>query len=278
LAAEAGGPSVESNILEKLNVNVVGSGEPTVVFAHGFGSDQTVWRHQVAAIEKRHRVVLLDYLGCGASDVSGYSPLEYRSLDRYAEDVAQIHEALGIQGTVFVGHSVSGMIGLLLSRARPELISKIVLVGSSPRYLNDVDYKGGFERRDIDVLYAAMATDYLSWANGFARLAMANGHLPELGEEFAQKLSSMRPDIAQSVARLIFEVDLRDILPEIRIPVLVLQSSHDVAVPKEVGRYLAARLPNSRLVELEAEGHLPHLSAPEQVTAALVAFLEDDSR
>jgi sigma-B regulation protein RsbQ len=266
-----------ANILEKLNVRVASAGEPTIVFAHGFGSDQTAWIRQVAAIAPRHRVVLFDYLGCGRSDVTGYDPLEYDSLDRYAQDVAAIYDALGLRGTVFIGHSVSGMIGILLARARPGLISRLALVGTSPRYLNDRDYVGGFERRDVDVLYAAMASDYLLWANGFGRLMMGNSERPELGEEFGEKLAAMRPDIAQSVAHLMFEADLRDVLPSIEIPTLILQSAHDLAVPTSVGQYLASQIPKSRLVVVEAEGHLPHLSAPEQVTSALSLFIEHDA-
>lgn len=259
------------SVLQKFNVTVIGDGPRTIVLAHGFGSDQTAWRYQVAALAEGGdcRIVLFDYLGCGRADASGYSPLHYDSFDRYVDDVLAIYEALGLRDTIFVGHSASGMIGLLASVARPELFRELVLVGASPRYLNEGDYVGGFERADLDALYAAMANDYLGWANGFAPVVMGNQDKPALGQEFARTLSSMRPDIAQSVARLLFDSDLRDRLPAVQAPVLVLQAKNDIAVPVQVGEYLSTHLARCRMILLNAQGHLPHLSAPDEVTAAL---------
>jgi sigma-B regulation protein RsbQ len=268
---------MHANIRAKLNIHEHGQGEPTIVLAHGFGSDQTAWRNQVAALAPRHRLVLFDYLGCGKSDVSDYNPLEYSSLDRYADDVIAMYEALALSNTVFVAHSASGLIAVLAARKRRGMFKKLAWIGASPRYLNDGDYTGGFERADLDALYSAMAADYLGWANGFAPVVMRNAGEPALGDEFARTLSEMRPDIAQSVARVIFETDIRALLPEIDIPVLLLQAKIDIAVPLSVGRYLAAQIPQCRLIELDAEGHLPHLSAPDQVTAALRGFIDDES-
>jgi sigma-B regulation protein RsbQ len=264
-----------TSILQKLNVHVLGEAEATVALGHGFGTDQTAWRNQLPALLPRYRVVLFDYLGCGGSEQGGYTPLRYDSLERYADDLVELHQALGLPWKAFVGHSASGMIGLLACLARPGMAERLVLLGASPRYLNDGDYVGGFERADLDALYDAMGRDYLGWANGFAPLAMANRDRPALGEAFARSLGALRPDIAQSVARAIFESDHRARLGQVEVPTLILQSRHDVAVPVQVGEYLARHLRRSRLVLLEAEGHLPHLSAPDQVTAAILEGLSD---
>lgn len=261
------------NIIQKYNVNVIGSGDTTLVFAHGFGSEQEAWRHQIAAFQAEYRIVLFDYLGCGKSDISDYNPLFYNSLARYAEDVLAIYAALDLKNTIYVGHSVSGMIGMLASQKAPSCFRDLVFVSSSPRYLNDGDYMGGFELSDLKTLYAAMAANYLSWANGFAPIAVANSQQPELGREFARTLGGMRPDIAQSTARVIFETDMRTELACIQHPSLILQSTNDVIVPPNVGDYLAAHCPNSRLVTLNAEGHLPHFSSPDEVTRAIWDFV-----
>lgn len=260
--------------LKKFNVNLVGQGEPTLVLAHGFGSDQTAWRHQVEAFSATHRMVLFDHLGCGKADVSDYHPRRYSSLLRYAEDVLQIYEALGLTDTIYVGHSAGGVIGLLASLVQPSAFKALVLVGVTPRLLDDVGYRGGFTQDDLNALYAVMAQDYLSWANGFAPMVMANSERPELSREFARTLGGMRPNIAQSVARVLFESDIRDRLHEVTQPALLLQPQTDPFVPLQVAEYLAARLPHGRLQILNATGHLPHLSAPAEVTAAIRSFLE----
>jgi sigma-B regulation protein RsbQ len=264
-----------AEILRKYNVNVVGSGDTTLVFAHGFGSEQQAWKHQIKTFQTEYRLVLFDYLGCGKSDISNYNPLRYNSLERYAEDVLEIYEALDLKDTIYVGHSVSAMIGLLASRKDPSRFRNLVFVSASPRYLNDEGYVGGFELSDLQTLYSAMAANYLGWANGFAPLAMGNSQQPELGYEFARTLSAMRPDIAQSTARVIFELDMRAELSSIQHPVLILQSNNDVIVPTSVGQYLANHSPGSRFVLLNAEGHLPHFSSPEQVTQAIRDFIVD---
>jgi sigma-B regulation protein RsbQ len=241
--------------------------------AHGFGSDQTAWRHQVAALAPRHRIVRFDHLGCGGSDARHYSPLRYTTLAPYAEDVLRIYDALALTESVFVGHSAAAMIGILAASARPAAFAGLITVGASPRYLNDGDYVGGFSRADLDALYAAMAADYLAWANGFAPVVMSNRERPDLGREFARTLTALRPDVAQSVARTIFEADLRAQLPQLRAPVLAIQSRDDPFVPQPVAAYLAARIPRCRLQIVDAQGHLPHLSAPESVTEAICSFV-----
>jgi sigma-B regulation protein RsbQ len=264
-----------ANIIQKYNVNVTGSGDTTLVFAHGFGSEQEAWEHQIAAFQTQYRIVLFDYLGCGKSDVSNYNPLFYTSLAHYADDVLAIYKALDLKDTIYVGHSVSGMIGMLASQKAPSRFRDLVFVSSSPRYLNDGDYIGGFEPSDLKTLYAAMAANYLSWANGFAPIAVANAQHPELGREFARTLGAMRPDIAQSTARVIFETDMRSELASMQHPSLILQSTNDPIVPPSVGDYLAAHCPDSRLMMLNAEGHLPHFSSPDEVTSAIWDFITD---
>lgn len=262
--------------LSDFNVNIVGEGATTLVFGHGFGSAQTVWQHQIMAFKDHYRLVLFDYVGCGQSNIQAYNPLIYDSLERYRDDLLTIYATLALTDTIFVGHSMSGMIGLLASLVRPECFRQLVLIGASPRYLNDGAYVGGFEPADLDQLYQAMADNYLGWANGFSSLAMANPERPELGRAFAHTLAAMRPDIAQSTARIIFEADFRAQLPCVRHPVLVLQTQHDFAVPVHVGAYLAAQLPRGQFVLLAAEGHFPHMSAPATVVAAIKAFMTAD--
>jgi sigma-B regulation protein RsbQ len=261
------------SILHDLNVQLVGEGPTTLVFAHGFGSDQTAWRHQVAAFKDRYRILLFDHLGCGQSNSQEYNPVTYNSLARYRDDLLAIYAALGLTQTIYVGHSMSAMMGALASIAYPEGFDRLIFVGASPHYCNDGAYIGGFTPADLDNLYRAMADNYLGWANGFSQLMMANADRPELGREFARTLAAMRPDIAQSIAQLIFESDLRAQIPLIRHPVLVLQAQYDAAVPVSVGAYLAATLPQAELVLLPTEGHLPHLSAPDVVTAAIRKFI-----
>lgn len=196
------------SLLRNFNVNLIGSGPTTMVLAHGFGSDQTAWQHQVAAFKDQYQILLFDHIGCGQSNIREYSPIKYDTLQRYRDDLLTIYEVLALQHTIFVGHSMSAMIGALASLVQPASFAKLIFIGASPRYLNDEDYVGGFEAADLDHLYTAMADNYLSWANGFSALAMANRERPELGRTFARTLAAMRPDIAQSTARVIFSSEI----------------------------------------------------------------------
>lgn len=262
-------------IRSRNNVQVLGSGRDTLVFAHGFGSDQNAWRHQVAAFQDRYRIVLFDHVGCGGSDFNAYSPQRYRSLHAYAEDLLELCAELELTDCTLVGHSLSGMVGLLAAEADPRRFRRLVFVKASPRYLNDgaTDYFGGFEQEDLDKLYAAMSSNFHAWANGFAPLAMRNPERPELAQEFARTLSAMRPDIALAIARISFQCDHREDLPRLKLPTLILQSGDDLAVPTTVGRYMFRRIPHAKLTSIEARGHLPHLSAPRAVNRALDTFL-----
>lgn len=262
-----------NSILKRNNVNILGKGEQTLIFAHGFGSEQSAWRHQVAAFAPNYRIVLFDHVGAGQSDFNAYSPHRYSSLYSYAEDLLDLCAELKLTNCILVSHSVSGMICLLAALVEPHLFNKLIFIGASPRYLNDRGYVGGFERTDLDALYAAMSANYYSWVSGFAPLIMGNADRPELAEEFARSLTAIRPDIAQAIARVIFESDYRLELPRLQVPTLILQPSNDPAVPQAVGRYMADKISNSQFMLVESEGHLPHLSAPDIVTKAIASWL-----
>jgi sigma-B regulation protein RsbQ len=263
--------SMPSKVFKRNNVEVLGQGEQTIIFAHGFGSDQTAWRHQVAAFQSHYRIVLFDHVGAGKSDMTAYSPRRYSSLYSYAEDLLELCAELNLSQSILVGHSVSGMVSLLAALVDPSRFKQLIFVGASPRYVNDAatNYIGGFEQSDLDALYEAMSSNYYAWVSGFAPIAMGNPDRPELATEFANTLSAIRPDIAQAVARVIFQSDHRTELHRLTIPTTILQSNNDIAVPLVVGDYLAQHIPNSNLININAQGHFPHISAPEVVTQTI---------
>ncbi len=265
--------AIANQLIKRNNINWQGSGDRTLIFAHGFGSDQTAWRHQVAAFKSQYHIILFDHVGAGKSDFSAYSPNRYSSLYSYAEDLVELCYELKLRDCILVGHSVSGMISLLAALLAPTLFNRLIFVGASPRYLDDVGYVGGFSQSDLDALYAGMKSNYYAWASGFAPLAMGNPERPELAVEFAKTLSLIRPDIALAVAKVIFQSDHRAELPRLRVPTLILQSNEDIAVPLAVGKYMAEQIPNSHLINIPARGHLPHLSAPDVVTNAIATYL-----
>ncbi len=244
-----------------------------MVFGHGFGTDQRIWGKIVPAFSENYRIVLYDNVGAGKSDLDCFIPEKYRSLDAYADDLQEICSALQLKDAVFVGHSVSGMIGLLAALNVPGLFSEMVLIGASPRYLNDKNYVGGFHQAELDSLYFQMRANYVEWVGGFSKVAMRNDHKPDLSKEFEDSLLSLRPDISLEVAKSIFQSDFRLILKFVENKVLILQAQKDIAVPQEVAEYLHARIKDSKLVMVNAEGHYPHVSAPEEVIAAIQDFL-----
>lgn len=262
-----------TSILERNNVKILGNGSKSIIFAHGFGSDQTAWRHQVTAFASDYRIILFDHVGAGKSDFSAYSPRRYSSLYSYSEDLLDLCAELKLTQCILVGHSVSGMVSLLAALVEPQRFSQLIFISASPRYLNDEGYFGGFEQSDLDSLYAAMSSNYYAWASGFAPIAMGNPEKPELALEFASTLSAIRPDIAQAVARVIFQSDHRAELPRLTLPTTILQASGDIAVPPEVGQYMADKIADSQLISIQAQGHLPHISAPDVVTHAIASCL-----
>jgi sigma-B regulation protein RsbQ len=253
------------------------SGAPTgrpMVFAHGFGCDQAMWRFVAPDFEVDHRVVLFDHVGAGRSDLTAYDPQKYGSLRGYASDVVEICRALDLRDVVFVAHSVSAMIGVLALKEAPELIGALVMVGPNPRYVDDGDYVGGFTRADILGLLDALDSNHLGWSAQMAPVIMGAqpGH-PELAEELTNSFCRTDPDIARQFARVTFLSDNRADLGTVAVPTLVLQCSQDVIAPECVGRYVHEAIQGSTFTQLAAVGHVPHLSAPEETTAAIRVFL-----
>ena len=244
-----------------------------MVFAHGYGCDQNMWRLVAPAFEDDHRVVLFDFVGAGGSDESAYDPERYDSLDGYAQDVVEILEELDLRDATFVGHSVSSMVGVLAAGRAPGRIGKLVLVGPSPRYIDAEGYRGGFSEADIDELLESLASNFLGWSSAMAPVIMGNPDRPELGEELTNSFCRMDPRIAEQFARVTFRSDNRKDLAAVRVPTLVLQCTDDAIAPREVGAYVHAAIPGSTLVELEATGHCPNLSAPRATVEAIRAFV-----
>lgn len=265
----------EANPRKKNNVTVTGNpaAARTLILAHGFGTDQTAWHQVEAPFLCDYRVIRYDNVGAGGADPAAYSHHRYDSLSAYADDLLAICATLGVNDAILVGHSVSAMVAVLAATAQPAHFSRLVLLSASPRYINDAGYHGGFEQGDLDALYQAMQTNYQAWVSGFAPLIMANADRPELSDYFAQGLKAIRPDIALAVLRVIMQSDLREDLARLKQPTLLIQPREDPAVPPQVGEYLHQRIAGSRLAVVDATGHLPHLSAPAEVIAAMQAFL-----
>ena len=244
-----------------------------MVFAHGFGCDQNMWRFVSPAFEADYRIVLFDHVGAGGSDVSAYDPERYGSLRGYAEDVLAICETLELSDVVFVGHSVSAMVGVLAAQMDPGRIGTLVLVGPSPRYINDEGYVGGFSERDIEELLESLDSNFLGWSSAMAPTIMGNPGRPELGAELTESFCRTDPEVASHFARVTFTSDNRADLGGVGVPTLVLQCSDDVIAPLQVGDYVHRAIPQSTLVQLDATGHCPNLSAPEATIEAIQAFL-----
>ena len=246
-----------------------------MLFVHGYGCDQHMWRLLTPTFADRYRVVLMDLVGAGGSDLSAYDPVRYGSLQGYADDVLAVCAELGLHDVVLVGHSVSAMIGLLATTAEPERFSALVMVGPSPRYLDDEGYSGGFSRADIEELLESVDANYLGWSTAMAPVIMGRPDRPELGQELTESFCRTDPAIARAFARVTFLSDNRADLAAVRTPTLVLQCTDDVIAPAAVGRYVADQIADARLTVLAATGHCPHLSAPQETGAAIDRFLAD---
>lgn len=244
-----------------------------MMFAHGFGCDQNMWRFVAPAFEDRYATVLFDHVGAGRSDLSAYDPAKYADLSGYADDVVEIARDLGLRGAIFVGHSVSAMIGAIAAIRAPEIFEALVMVSPSPRYIDDDGYVGGFSADQIDELLDLLEENPLGWSAAMAPVIMANPDRPELGEELNNSFCRTDPEIAKAFARVTFTSDNRADLPRVSTRTLVLQCSEDVIAPAQVGAYVHDHLPNSELVILNATGHCPNLSAPDEVIDAIRAFV-----
>ncbi|HEX9985533.1 MAG TPA: alpha/beta hydrolase [Thermoanaerobaculia bacterium] len=264
---------MQNDIIARNNVNVTGKGTRPLLFAHGFGCDQNMWRFIVPAFENDYRVILFDYVGAGKSDVSAWSARRYSSLDGYAQDVLDICHALDLQDVTYVGHSVSSMVGVLAAKREPSLFSRLVMVGPSPRYINDGEYVGGFERADIEGLLDLMDKNYIGWANFLAPVIMKNDERPELTAELHESFCSTDPKIARQFAETTFFADNRADLADVPVPALIMQCAEDAIAPVEVGRYLLKNMPQSTLRLMKATGHCPHISHPDETIEAIKEYL-----
>ncbi|KAA3457435.1 putative esterase D14L [Gossypium australe] len=262
---------------EAHNLKVLGSGDRVIVLAHGFGTDQSVWKHLVPHLVDDFRVVLYDNMGAGTTNPEYFDFNRYATLEGYAYDLLAILEEINVDSCIFVGHSVSAMVGAVASISRLDFFSKIIMISASPRYLNDVDYYGGFEQEDLDQLFEAMGANYKAWCSGFAPLAVGGDLESVAVQEFSRTLFNMRPDIALSVAQTIFQSDMRQILNHVTVPCHILQSVKDLAVPVVVSEYLHQNLGGESIVEvMTSDGHLPQLSSPDIVIPVLLKHIRYD--
>lgn len=265
-------------ILEEAhNIRIIGENSPekrTIVLAHGFGTDQSVWKYFVPHLTADYRVILFDNMGAGPTNPEYFDFDRYSSLDGYAYDLLAILESQKVNSCIYVGHSVSAAVGMIASISRPELFSKLVMLAASPKYLNDGDYHGGFKEDELAQLFSAMTSNFKAWVNGFAPLAVGGDMNSEAVQEFSRTLFNVQPDIAISVARTIFQSDLRQLLKQVTVPCHILQSTKDLAVPVAVSEYLHRNLGGLSIVEvMGSDGHLPQLSSPDIVIPVLLKHI-----
>jgi sigma-B regulation protein RsbQ len=263
-----------SRIFERNQVQVFGSGERTIVLAHGFGCDQRMWRYVAPVLAEDYRVVTFDFVGSGRSDLTAYDEARYGTLHGYARDILDVLEALDIGKVVFVGHSAGAMAGLLASIEAPERFERLALIGPSPCYLNEPpDYAGGFDRSDLAELMKMMEMNFLGWASHMAPFAMNDPARPDLSEELALSFGSTDPNITRHFAEVVFYSDHREDLARVAVPTLILQCAEDSIVPIEAGEYMHRRLRHSTLRVLRTRGHYPHLSHPAETVGAIQSYL-----
>jgi len=266
--------STKKQIEELFNINILGNGKQPMLFAHGYGCDQNMFRFLYPYFENKYKIVLFDYIGAGNSDVSAYSQEKYSSLDSYADDILTICNHLDLKNVIFIGHSVSAMIGVLASNKAPALFSKLIMIGPSPRYINDANYTGGFDEAAIEELLETLESNYLGWSTTMAPVIMGNSDRPALGEELSASFCSTNPEIAKNFARATFLSDNRTDLKAVTVPCLILQCKKDIIAPIAVGEYTANAVQNGKLKILNATGHCPNLSAPEETAIAIQEFLD----
>ncbi len=271
---------MQDDVLRRHAVRVTGNtdGRP-MVFLHGFGCDQTLWRFVAPAFEADHRVVTLDYVGAGNSDRSAYDPEKYASLDGYAADVLDICRALDLRDVVLVAHSVSAMVAVLASIAEPDRFGELVFVSPSPRYLDDLpDYHGGFSEADIDGLLQMLDVNSMGWAAFLAPIVMGNPDRPDLASDLETTFCSIDPIMARQFAKVTFLADNRADLPKVTIPSLVIQCKEDAVASMDVGLYVHREVPNSAFRVIEATGHCPHVSHPAATVATIRDYLAERNR
>lgn len=262
-----------TSVLKRNNVNVSGEGKKVLLFAHGLGCDQNAWNHIKSLFTQNYQLVLIDLVGAGKSDLTCYNPQKYSSLDGYVNDIIEVCDELKFRKIIFIGHSVSCMIGALASIKRPDIFEKLVFIGPSPCYISNGNYTGGFDQETIDSLLEVMEEDYISWAKSIAPTIMNTKNGNELSIELTDNFCSIDPDIAKQFARVTFLSDNRNDLPLIPVESLTIQCSDDMIAPLPVGQYINANTPNNTLKILNAHGHCPHMSHPTETFYAINAFL-----
>lgn len=264
------------NVVQRNNVTIKGKGEEVLLFAHGFGCDQTLWQSIISYFEESYKIILFDYVGAGKSEITAYDSVKYNSLNGYVQDVIDIIEAYELKNITFVGHSVSSMIGMLAALKMPQYFSKLVMIGPSPYYLNEGDYQGGFDRSEIDELLVTMEMNFEGWASYLAPIAMDQSSDSPLTKKLEKTLVSTNSRIARQFAEVTFFSDSRKQLVELQIPTLILQCANDSIVPIEVGYYLTENIPHNDLVILNTRGHYPHLSDPKLTAEIILNYLKQE--
>ena len=262
------------DIIPRNNVRISGRGSQPMMFAHGFGCDQNMWRLVAPAFEQDYKIVLFDYVGSGRSDLDSYDAARYSDLRGYAQDVLEICRALDLQNIILVSHSVSSMVAVLAAIEEPERFERLVLIGPSPRYINDPPYVGGFEREDIDGLLEMMDKNYVGWANFLGPAIMKNDARPELAAELTESFCSTDPVIARRFAEATFFADNRNDLRNVSVPALILQCSDDLIAPDAVGEFVHREMQGSTFRKMAATGHCPHMSHPEETIEAMKEYLQ----
>jgi sigma-B regulation protein RsbQ len=262
-------------ILIRNNVKILGEGSQVIMFAHGFGCAQSSWKFITDAFLQDYKVILFDYVGSGESDLSQYNQRKYATLEGYACDVIDIIEALELNNIIFVGHSVSSIIGMIAALQVPEAFKKLVFIGPSPRYLNDRDYIGGFNAEDIETIFEHIADDYVGWSKQLAPVVMDSPLKPELSDFLQECFEATDPSIALAFAMATFKADYRDKLKNLEVPSLTLQSSHDIMAPLSAGEFIHKNTPENFLVVMKATGHFPHISEPEETIREIKEFISD---
>ena len=265
------------NVIKRNNISIKGKGSQIIMFAHGFGCDQNMWRYVTPAFEQDYKIVLFDQVGAGESDFSAFIPEKYDKLEGYADDIIEIATSLQLQNIIFVGHSVSAIIGIIASQKSPKLFKSLILVAPSPAYINDGDYIGGFTKPEINELLESLDNNHLGWSITMAPVIMGNPEKNELSEELAHSFCRTDPQILKHFARTTFFSDKRELLSLVKMPSLILQCSNDLIAPQVVGEYMHQQMSGSHLVLMKATGHCPNLSAPEETIEAITQFLSPKS-
>jgi sigma-B regulation protein RsbQ len=265
--------STMKTLYQRNNITVKGQGPETIIFAHGFGCSQQTWNGIAEAFEAGYRVVLFDHVGAGASDLKAYNPEKYSRLDGYADDMVEICNTLNINQAVLVAHSVSCMIGVLAALRHPAIFKKLIFLAPSPYFFNEAGYRGGLEKTDVDGLFQMMDSNYLGWTSIMAPFIMGNPERPELGQALANSFCATDPDIARQFAKVTFYSDFRHLLPLLQVESITLQCREDMLAPEDVGVYIKEHTPHNLLMNLNARGHCPHLSAPAETIEAIKQVL-----